>query len=256
MFFYISKLFSFLVMPLTIILLLLTTGMCLGKKKAGRRLAAAGLILLFFFTNSYIANMVLNAWEPPFKEMATLPEHGVGIVLTGVTNLNKTSPDRTFFNKGADRATHAMQLYKMGKIKKILITGGQGLNPTNDHTEAALLADFLKWAGVKAEDIIVENEAKNTRENAAFAKIKLEEEGYAMQDTYLLITSAFHMKRAVGCFEKAGLNVNAFPVDYYGSDPNMTFRSLIQPDPNALSNWHKLVKEWTGIVVYRLVGYM
>ncbi|MFC4873342.1 YdcF family protein [Negadavirga shengliensis] len=256
MFFYLSQSFSFLIMPLTICLVLLTAGIFLGKKKTGRRLLIAGLILLFFFTNSFLANFVMNAWEPPFQEMSTLPEYEIGIVLTGVTNLNKTSVDRTFFNKGADRATHAMQLYKMGKISKILITGGQGFSPVNDNTEAELLADFLVWAGVKPEDIIIENQAQNTRENAAFTKIKLAEEGYAPEETCLLITSAFHIKRAMGCFEKAGINVEAFPVDYYGSDSRLTFKSLFQPDPGALLNWHKLVKEWTGIAVYRTVGYM
>jgi uncharacterized SAM-binding protein YcdF (DUF218 family) len=144
----------------------------------------------------------------------------------------------------------------MGKIKKILITGGQGLNPANDNREAELLADFLEWAGVSAEDIIIENEAKNTRQNAVLAKEKLEREGYGPDQAYLLITSAFHMKRALGCFQKVGIKVHAFPVDYYGNDSGLTIKSILQPDPNALVKWHKLVKEWTGIAVYRTVGYM
>jgi uncharacterized SAM-binding protein YcdF (DUF218 family) len=256
MFFYLSQFLSFLVMPMTIILLFLIAGVAYINRKWGKKSILAGLVLLLFFSNQFIANYTMYLWEPDFKAMATLPEYELGIVLTGVTNLNKTVFDRTFFNKGADRATHAMQLYKMGKIKKILITGGQGLNPTNSNAEADLLADFLVMAGVFENDILIENQAVNTRQNAIFAKETLEKEGFDLDSEYLLITSAFHMKRSKGCFDKVGLPTVTFPVDYYSSDPNATFKEIIQPTPQALINWHILVKEWVGLIAYKLAGYI
>ncbi|MEX2592225.1 MAG: YdcF family protein, partial [Anditalea sp.] len=209
-----------------------------------------------FFSNQFMANYAMYLWEPDFKVIATLPEYEVCIVLTGVTNLNKTAYDRTFFNKGADRATHALQLYKMGKIKKILITGGHGLNPTNPNTEAELLADFMVMGGVLEKDILLENQAVNTRQNAVFAKETLEKLGLDLGQEYLLITSAFHMKRSKGCFDKVGLLTETFPVDYYASDPSLTFKNFIQPSPNALLNWHILFKEWLGLIAYKLAGYI
>lgn len=256
MFFYLSQFLSFLVMPLTIVILLLLSGMAFYKKGLGKKLLWLGMGLLLFFSNQYLANYAMYLWEPEFKAMDELPEYEIGIVLTGVTNLNKTAYDRTFFNKGADRATHAMQLYKLGKIKKILITGGQGLNPTNPHSEAELLADFMVIAGVPEEDIIIENKAVNTRENALFAKSTLEELGFDLNSEALLITSAFHMKRSKGCFDKVELPTVTFPVDYYAADPQLTFKSLIQPSPDALQNWHILVKEWVGLSAYTLTGYI
>jgi uncharacterized SAM-binding protein YcdF (DUF218 family) len=231
-------------------------GMIYIKRKAGKKLMLSGLVLLLFFSNQFIANYAMYLWEPDFKNIATLPTFEVGIVLTGVTNLNKTAVDRTFFNKGADRATHAMQLYKMGKIKKILITGGQGIHPTNTNTEADLLADFMVTAGVLKKDILIENRAANTRQNAVFAKNTLVKEGFDPASKFLLITSAFHMKRSKKCFDHVGLNTEPFPADYYASDPNLTFKTLIQPSPKALLNWHILFKEWIGLVVYRLAGYI
>jgi uncharacterized SAM-binding protein YcdF (DUF218 family) len=256
MFFYLSQFLSFLVMPLTIVILLLLSGMAFYKKGLGKKLLWLGMGLLLFFSNQYLANYAMYLWEPEFKAMNDLPEYEIGIVLTGVTNLNKTAYDRTFFNKGADRATHAMQLYKLGKIKRILITGGQGLNPTNPHAEAELLADFMVIAGVPEEDIIIENKAVNTRENALFAKSTLEELGFDFNSEALLITSAFHMKRSKGCFDKIELPTVTFPVDYYAADPQLTFKSLIQPSPDALQNWHILVKEWVGLSAYKLAGYI
>src|SRR5690606_26139788 len=129
----------------------------------GKRSLWIGLILLWFFSNQFIANQAMLAWEPEFKSFSEVENHEIAIVLTGVTNLSKTAYDRTFFNKGADRITHALQLYRMGKIKKILITGGQGFNPVNPQSEAEVLKRFLLMAGVPDTDVMIEDEAKNTR---------------------------------------------------------------------------------------------
>jgi uncharacterized SAM-binding protein YcdF (DUF218 family) len=256
MFFYLSQFLSFLVMPMTLICILIISGFFLMNKRIGKKLLLAGIILLLFFSNQFISNAVMQYWEPEFKLIETLPIYEVGIVLTGVTNLSKTAYDRTFFNKGADRATHAVQLYKMDKIQKILITGGQGLNPTNPNTEAELLRDFMVIAGVPESDILVENQAKNTYQNAVLARETLEQNQYPAQEKSLLITSAFHMYRAKSCFDKAGVATDTFPVDYYAQDTKFDLPILLYPDPNSIFLWHKLFKEWIGIVMYRLVGYM
>ena len=256
MFFYLSQFLSFLLMPLTLVLLLLASGLLVRKKSLSKKLQAGGLVLLLFFSNQFIANQAMLAWEPEFKMLDSLPEYELGIVLTGVTNLSKTAYDRTFFNKGADRATHAVQLYKLGKIKKILITGGQGLNPTNPNTEADLLRDFMLIAGVEAKDILIENEAKNTYQNAVFTKELLLQRGYDLQTESLLITSAFHMYRAKGCFDKVGLKTVTFPVDYYSHDPKFDLPILVYPDTSALVIWQKLFKEWLGLVMYKISGYI
>lgn len=256
MFFYVSQLFSFLAMPLTLILVFLISGFLVKPVVWKKRLSGIGILMLLIFTNDALSTAVINAWEPAFKAIETLPEYEIGIVLTGVTNLNKTADDRTFFDKGADRATHAVQLYKEGKLKRILITGGQGFQPKNNQREAVLLANFMVTAGVLREDLIIEGEAKNTRENALFTKRILEALGENPDQRFLLITSAFHMKRAEGCFDKVGLQVDTYPVDYYGNDNPLNIRSLIQPSPNSLTLWHKLTKEWIGLLAYLMAGYI
>lgn len=243
-------------MPLTIVLILIVSGAVFIRRKRGKKLLWAGIALLLFFTNPFLSNLALLAWEPDFKSFEEIETHEVGIVLTGVTNMSKTAYDRTFFNKGADRITHALQLYRMGKIKKILITGGQGLNPVNPQTEAELLKRFLIMTGMPESDILIEDEAKNTAQNAQFTKAFLEKNGINTKQQFLLITSAFHMYRAKGCFNKVGLTTETFPVDYYSHDIKYDIPSLIFPDPFSLEYWTKLFKEWIGIVVYKLVGYM
>ncbi|QDH81017.1 YdcF family protein [Echinicola soli] len=256
MFFYLAQFLTFLAMPLTLVIICLILGILWRKNKKGTLFGGIGLVLLLFFCNTFISNTVMYLWEPTFKPIAPLPTYEFGIVLTGVTNLDKTAYDRTFFKKGADRVTQAVQLYKMNKIKKILITGGQGLTPTNSNTEAALLADFMKIAGVPKKDIIVEDQAVNTRQNALFTGQKLTALEIDPKSTHLLITSAFHMKRAKACFDKVGVSTATFPVDYYASDIKADVKSLIIPSPEGLVIWHKLFKEWIGLTVYKLVGYI
>ncbi len=196
------------------------------------------------------------AWEPDFKEFSEIKNHEYGIVLTGVTNLSKTAYDRTFFNKGADRITHALQLYRMGKIKKILITGGQGLNPVNSQSEAELLKRFLTMTGMPDSDILIEDQAKNTAQNADFTKDFLKQKGISIDQEFLLITSAFHMYRAKGCFDQVGLQTETFPADYYSHDIKNDIPALLYPSADSLTYWHKLFKEWMGIAMYKVAGYM
>ncbi len=255
MFFYFSQFLSFLAMPLTLVLLLLVTSAIFSPKSRGRKILWTGILLLVFFSNPFLSNLALLAWEPPYKSFNEIPNREIGIVLTGVTNLNKTATDRTFFGRGADRITQALQLYRMGKIKKILITGGQGFNPTNPYSEAELLKRFLVMTGMPEVDILIEEKSVNTRENALFTKEFLEKNGIATDQEFVLITSAFHMPRSKKCFDKVGLKTIPFPVDYYSHDLKYDLPELLYPRPEALVNWQVLVKEWIGLVVYRLVGY-
>lgn len=255
MFFYFSQFLSFLAMPLTLVLLLLLIAAIFTPKSRGRKILWTGILLLVFFSNPFLSNLALLAWEPPYKSFEEISNREIGIVLTGVTNLNKTATDRTFFGKGADRITQALQLYRMGKIKKILITGGQGLNPTNTSSEAELLKRFLIMTGMPEADILIEEKSVNTRENALFTKEFLEKNGIATDQEFVLITSAFHMPRSKKCFDKVGLKTIPFPVDYYSHDVKYDLPSLLYPGPGPIANWQLLVKEWIGLVVYRLVGY-
>jgi uncharacterized SAM-binding protein YcdF (DUF218 family) len=255
MFFYFSQFLSFLAMPLTLVLLLLLTAAIFTPKSRGKKILWTGILLLVFFSNPFLSNLALLAWEPPYKSFEEIPNREIGIVLTGVTNLNKTTTDRTFFGRGADRITQALQLYRMGKIKKILITGGQGLNPTNPYSEAELLKRFLVMTGMPETDILIEEKSVNTRENALITKEFLEKNGIATNQEFVLITSAFHIPRSKRCFDKVGLKTIPFPVDYYSHDIKYDLPELLYPRPEALVNWQLLVREWIGLVVYRLVGY-
>lgn len=243
-------------MPLTIVMIMIIGGAVFIRRKWGKKCLWAGIVLMLFFTNPFLSNIALLAWEPEFKSFDEIETHEIGIVLTGVTNLSKTATDRTFFNKGADRITHALQLYRMGKIKKILITGGQGLNPVNPQSEAEVLQRFLIMTGMPESDILIEDQSKNTRENATFTKEFLGKNSISTDQEFLLITSAFHMQRAKLCFDQVGLITETFPTDYYSHDVKYDLPALFYPDAESITYWNKLFKEWLGIVIYKTAGYI
>ncbi len=253
MFFLLSKLLQYLVSPLFWIVALFVLGLLL-RNQAKKRLAfRTGLVLLLFFTNPFLSNEAWLAWEPEAVLMKDVPTYDAGIVLTGVTEVNKSPHDRVHYQEGAERILDAIQLYKMGKLKKIIISGGSGAIKDVERTEASNLQQTALYASVPAADILLEERSRNTRENAQFTKELLQTQPQLRK--LLLITSAFHMRRAQGCFEKVGLKPDTFPVDFQTHDRSFHLDDLLIPNPEALQQWSKLIHEWVGYVTYKLLGY-
>jgi uncharacterized SAM-binding protein YcdF (DUF218 family) len=78
----------------------------------------------------------------------------------------------------------------------------------------------------------------------------------SLQQEFVLITSAFHMRRSVACFRKESFAVVPFSTDFYSHPRYFTPDSLIIPQTGAINNWQKIFKEWVGIVMYWLAGHI
>lgn len=242
-------------MPATLIGIGLLLSLFLKNKKWKKRSLITAIVLFLIFTNDFIINEILLRWEVPPTAFADVPPHyDVGIVLTGVANLQKEPDDRVYFNKGADRVIHAIELYKRGKINKILISGGTGSLKRPDLTEANALVKVLQLFDVPEEDIIVEKASRNTHENAVFSAAILNKN--FPDGRFLLITSAFHLRRAQGCFEKAGVATDIFSTDFYTHPTSFTVDSMLLPNENALDKWQTFIREMLGIAAYKAAGYM
>ncbi len=254
MFFILSKTLYFLAMPLTVIILFLIASVFLKKQKYKRLSLKTAVFILILFSNSFIANEIMNTWEIAPTKIESVKNYGVGIVLTGITNTLKSPNDRVYFNHHADRITHALQLYKLGKIKKILISGGSGALLSRDINESENLKKLLLIANVPETDIIIEKKSNNTHENAQFSAEILKT--HYPNQKHLLITSAFHMRRARACFGKEGLNIDTFSAGFNTADRQFTPDVLFVPNVKALDNWTTLTKEWLGYLMYWIVGYI
>lgn len=256
MFYFLSKAIDFLVMPFSIFLILTIYGFCIKNHKRKRLVLIFSFLWLFLISNSFLVNKAFNLWEYKFTNISELQKtYDVGIVLAGgMISVPSSHADHPTLGVHADRFAEAFLLYKAGKIKKILITGISpprmiALNKGETRQAAQLL---VQW-GVKPEDIVFEEKSRNTRENALFSAKILKSK--FPSGKYLLITSSFHMRRSLGCFAKAQIQADPFPADFYGGDYPADFKDIFIPDPDALANFDLLWHEWTGYIMYKLVGY-
>jgi uncharacterized SAM-binding protein YcdF (DUF218 family) len=176
------------------------------------------------------------------------------ILLTGVTRYDEgLLGDRVFFNRGADRVTHTVQLYKLGKIRKILVSGGSGNLSTPNRKEANEIAGALLLMGIPGEDIVRETNSRNTHESAVEVKKILEDK--TIPGNCLLVTSAYHMRRSAACFAKIGWQMDCFSVDFLSHRRRYTPDTLFIPHLEALANWQVIIKEWVGMISYKFAGY-
>lgn len=254
MFFFLSKVLYFLIMPLTIIIGLWITSIFIKSQRWKRNCGMSGLVLCLFFTNEFVANETMLWWEVDAVPYAELKPHQLGIVLTGATMSFVQPADRIYFSKGADRVTHTVDLYKRGLVEKILISGGSGMVVYEEEPEANKFQRAMIMMGVSQNDIWIENETRNTQESAIQVKQMLDSLAISDKDCFL-ITSAFHMRRSQACYAKVGLYPDSFSTDFYTHPRKYTLASFLVPSLNALLIWHKLVKEWVGLLAYKVMGY-
>ena len=244
-------------MPLTWVFALLLIAAFSKKTRKKNICLISGVVLLFIFSNPYFATFLMKSWELPTKPFDTYPKnYQTAIVLGGVTDVHKLPRDRVFTKQGADRVLHAAELLKKGIVKKILVTGGTFSDLPNAPSEALQMKKILLQCGIADSLIVVESNSINTRENAQKSAEVLAELGLS-KNKHLLVTSAFHMRRALGCFEKVGLQVESFSTDFYTSDGRLgvSFLEVVYPNEEALFKTFRVFREVLGYFVYKALGY-
>ena len=218
-----------------------------------------GLGLIMIFGNGFLANEAMLQWEvSPTDPISITQPFDVGIILTGGMILNKEStPTEIFTDKSADRFIQPLRLYKAGKLKKILISGGNTdltIIRKDVINETLKVAQLLEELGVKKEDILLETKARNTRENALYS-IEILKKNPQLGNRYALFSSAFHLRRAEGCFEKAGMKVTPYGTTYYAKARSFTINNLILPGEENMNISYHFIHEIMGYVVYKIMGY-
>jgi uncharacterized SAM-binding protein YcdF (DUF218 family) len=223
------------------------------KRTAGKRLLLSGIIALYFFMNSFIADEAIRAWEySPTQISQSDSAYDAGIVLSGgMVTLDKQN-NRLVFLSSTDRFLQAASLYKQKKIKKIFLCGGDASLLHDDESESALLSRYLVQLGIPEKDIITESFSKNTFENAYYANLYCNQ--LWPKGRFLLITSAYHMPRAVKCFNKYPLNIAPYPTDFHSGVRRFQIQHLLIPHPDNLTTWNILIHEWVGILIYKIKG--
>ena len=252
MFFFLSKTLNYLAMPVVIICILLVASAIFKSAKWRKLTFRAGLFIILFSSNQFIANEFALMWEIPATRIEETPNYEWAILLTGVTRSNIEPDDRVYFQRGADRVIHTVYLYKLGKVKKILVSGGDGNLILARRKEAEEIQESLILMGVNPADIVIEPNSRNTFESAIEVRRIVDSAG--LKGPFLLVTSAYHMRRSLACFKKASIDVVPFSTDFLTQKRKFTPDVLIIPRVEAIIIWNILIREWVGISAYWATG--
>lgn len=254
MFYFLSKVLYALVAPVSIIIILMLIYLITRIK--GYLYWSIGLLI--FFTNPYIAQQVMGWYETDPIAVEKGMTYDAIIVPSGfVTSYKVDGQLRVNFNDGNDRMLQAIDLYKRGVAPKIIYTGGADTIFGGSEPEAKLGKAFMVKCGIPDSAIWIETRSMNTYQNAAFtAKMLDKKDPQWKTRKYLLITAGFHMVRAKKCFEKQGFQVTPYSAALHSIRNKNTVLNTLLPNYGGLQIWTFLWKEWIGMVVYYLKGYI
>lgn len=255
MFFYLSKAFWFFIQPLNLSIFMLAAGMAaaaLRRRRTGGAMVAAATLLLALCAWTSLGALMLNPLEERFPRPAQAPARVDGIIVLGGGFEGAINRVRGGYelNSGGDRFVETAVLARRHPSARVLVSGGTGAIVIAGEADADTAPRLLAALGVDEARLILENRSRNTYENAVFSReLAAPKEG----ETWLLVTSAFHMPRSVGLFRKAGFDVVPWPVDYRTSGEEGV--GLFRDNPSdSLLNATMAVREWIGLAAYRATG--
>jgi uncharacterized SAM-binding protein YcdF (DUF218 family) len=254
-FFVFSKTIGHLVMPSNLLMAIGLIGIVLLFSRF-RRLASwlivTSLVLIAVVGYSPLGRILLLPLEdrfPPWDATRGAPD---GIVVLGGAILPDVSAARGFvtLSGSAERVTAAAELAHRYPNARIIFTGGNGsLDPTVP-PEAPFAVKEFEALGVTHDRVTAEEQSRNTIENAVFSRLLANPKP---GQRWLLVTSAFHMPRAIAAFRAAGFPVEAYPVNWHTrgrQDAAELFGSFAE----GLGMTDYAAHEWIGLALYRLTG--
>ncbi|TRL40513.1 YdcF family protein [Rhizobium straminoryzae] len=253
--FYLSKIFWLLAQPLSLAFLLTAAGLLTalaGARRLGLLFSCLSALVLFLTLYTTAGALLLQALEARVPKPSTDPTSIACMIVLGGAIENDVVASRggVELNAAADRYTEALRLALSHPQAKILVSGGDGSISGRFPGEAGLAEQFFAALGVPPQRLIKDNTSRNTWENMLNTKALLAANGLT---DCLLITSGFHMPRALALFQKAGIAVVPYPVDFRSRGNERLGFDFTQPSLNA-QNTATAVREWLGLLGYYLAG--
>jgi len=250
-----SAVFWAVLQPFNLIGLLIAAAVgaaVLGWRKISVALGALAFLVVALSGWTTLGALMLHPLEDRFAKPDPIPQHVDGIVVLGggfegAINLARGGYE---LNASGDRFVEAAILARRYTEARLIISGGSGSIFLAGEGDADTAPRLLTALGVAPERIELENKSRDTFENARFSFDMAEPEP---GETWLLVTSAFHMPRAVGAFRQAGFTVVPWPVDYKTSGretPGLAQDNVL----DSLRNTSVAIREWIGLLAYWMTG--
>ncbi len=255
MYFFASKILGFFLVPSNLILSLAILGLLLWPTRfsnIGKRIVVISILVLLGFGILPLGTALLLPLENRFPQWTPSNASPTGIIVLGGVISPELSIQRheISLDDSAERLVAAVELSRQYSNARIVLVGGNSNLLLPGRSESEFAARLLKELGVPQERIEIENGSRNTRENALNALQLIKPKP---GERWLLITSAYHMPRAMGLFRKAGFQVEAYPVDYQtgGWADLATVPSSFL---GGLPNLNRALHEWAGLMFDRVSG--
>lgn len=255
MFFYASKIFWFVAQPLNLSILLMALAvlaLLIRWRRVSGTMLVLGFLVLAIPTWTSFGGLIIQPLEDRFPRPEQAPATVSGIIVLGggvdgAVNLARGNYE---LNAAGDRLVEAAVLAHRYPQAKVIVSGGSGNFLFDGEADADTAPRLLSALGIAPERLLLENRSRDTYENAQFSR---ELANPQPGDTWLLVTSAFHMPRSMALFRKAGFDVVAWPTDYRTSGrEGVGFFT-----DNATDSLQKstiALREWIGLVAYWLAG--
>ncbi len=237
-------------------LLVLPAGICLvllavGWWKRGRAWIAAAAMVLFLFGMPAVGDVLLRSLERryPYMAVEACPQADAIVVLGGILQTRRQPFELVEWSEAADRFERGVELYSAGKAPALVLSRVRTGRPDRPLTEGHYLRDAAIRRGVPERAIILTREVVNTASEAEAVGQLARERGWK---SVLLVTSAFHMPRAMLLFRNRGLAVHPVPVDYQSGDLESGEFSIhgYIPQGDGLARSDKALREYLGMAAY------
>lgn len=253
-FFAAFKIMVWIIFPLSLgmALLVLAYGAALLKKRASFHiLFLSALFILYLFSIEPVSDALLRPLERKHlsNNLTELKADAI-VVLSG--DVRKRVFPRNDIEVGGNRVIKAVRLFAQKAAPIMIMTGGSGDLFDQSFKEAVLMKDLAIEFGVPKDKILVETQSRNTRENVVYTKQMLDK---MKAKKIILVTSAFHVPRSYALFKKAGVDAVPVPTDFVVTDEKYSPFSFI-PNSGNLSLSSIAIKEYVGLFVYRLMGWI
>jgi uncharacterized SAM-binding protein YcdF (DUF218 family) len=255
MFFILSKVLGFFALPSDDAATLAALGVILlftRFRRTGRALAAFGIALLLIAGLTPLGNALMLPLEDRFPPWDASRGAPTGIVVLGGAigpelSAARGTPD---LNESAERITATAALARQYPDARIIYSGGDARLVIAGGIEAKYAIDLFESLGIPRTRIIAEGKSRNTVENAAFSKALANPKP---GERWLLVTSAYHMPRAIGVFRHVGFAVEAYPVDWRTRGP-VDLALPMESVTAGLRRTDTATHEWVGLFAYWATG--
>lgn len=263
MFLFLSKLLPLFLYPLGLACILLVVALVMWWRRS-RWVPfpiSLALMVLLLASNNWVANGLVKSLEWQQLPPKTLPTADAIVILGGATKSAFPPRPGVDLSEQGDRVLYGAQLYREGKAPIVISSGGRIGWRGGGPSESADMAQILKTVGVPSSAILQDPTSLNTHENAVNVKKIIQQRGIRR---ILLVTSAMHMPRSLRIFQRQGIDAIPAPTDFLVSqqeieEPNSSPQAILlslMPDTERLDRTTRAIKEYIGMVVYRLRGWL